>query len=348
MTLRSLKLENFRNYQKYDIELNSITVFTGPNGIGKTNLIEAIYFLSVGKSYRAREDKDAIFWGKEFMRIVGFYSQDELEIFVSVYPVQTKSIKINGVKSKTSDLIGKLKIVIFSPESMNIITGSPKERRKFLDLICCQTDRKYLYDLMELQKVLKQRNRLLFGIKTGTNNLEELDFWDKKLIELSTPIIQKRESLVSFINNIISGYYQKISGKEEKLKLKYLPAVEDINYFQDYLIKNREKEIKESSTICGPNRDNLEFLLGGRNTTTFASRGETRSVIFALKMAELDYFRSLGDSPLLLLDDIFSELDKTRREKLSALILAQPTVITTTEVDFLGEELRKKAKIVKL
>lgn len=348
MILRSLKLENFRNYQNFTVDFKPISVFIGPNGIGKTNLIEAIYYLAFGKSYRVREDKDVIFWNKDFMRITGILDKDELEIFISAKPIQFKSVKINEIKSKIIELIGKLKIVIFSPESMEIITGSPKERRKFLDLILSQTDRDYLFNLMELQRVLKQRNKLLFGIKSGTNNHDELIFWDKKLVEISCPIIQKRESLINFINKKILGYYQKISADKKELKIKYLPAVDDINYYSDYLEKNREREIRESVTIFGPNRDNLDFLLEGKSITTFASRGEMRSAIFALKMIELDYFHFLGESPLLLLDDIFSELDEKRCGKLSEMILEYPTVITTTDERFLGKELKEKAKIIYL
>jgi len=348
MILRSLKLENFRSYKSFDINLKPITVFVGPNGVGKTNLIEAIYFLALGKSYRVKNDSDMILWGNDYCRVTGKTDTKNLEIFVSLLPEKAKSIKINDRKIKNAELFGKLKIIIFSPESIDIITGAPKERRKFLDVILCQTDKKYLYNLLELQKVLRNRNHLLFNIKIGHSKSDELIFWNNKLVELSRPIIAGRTKIIEIINNNIADLYKKVSGQKEYLKVNYISSFGPLDYFFDLLVKNQNKEIKECATLFGPHRDNLEFTLDDRNVNVFASRGEIRSIIFALKVAEMEFIKKSGEKPLLLLDDIFSELDSKRRQKLSEIILSELAVITTTDSDFLSYNLQKQSKIVEL
>jgi DNA replication and repair protein RecF len=348
MILRSLKLENFRNYKKYETELDSITVFVGPNGIGKTNLLEAIYFLSIGKSYRVHDDKKMIKWEEEYCRVLGKNETDTSEIFVGASQLPAKSIKINGIKRKITDLFGKLSTVVFSPESIDIITGPPKTKRKFLDLVLAQTSRDYLISLIELQKILRQRNHLLFNIKIGQSKTNELKFWNDELIKCAKPIIKKRIELIDFINQKIADFYKQISGNEENLKINYIPTINDENNIKDLLDANLTREIKESSTLCGPHRDNFEVAIDDKDVNTFASRGEIRSIIFALKIIELEYLKTKKCQPLLLLDDIFSELDRERREKLSNLVLSLSTVITTTDIDFLGHKLKNKAKMVKL
>lgn len=348
MLLRSLKLTNFRNYSSFQFNFSPLTIFIGPNGIGKTNLIEAIYLLSIGKSFRTRKDQEVIQWGKDFSKIKGKVIDEHLELIITRLPYQQKIIKINQVRKKPPDLLGKLKIVLFSPESMEIITGSPRLRRRFLDLILGQIDQNYLKNLIELQKVLRNRNHLLLNIKEKKSNLEELSFWDQKLIDLASQLIEKRKKLIVFINKKIDSFYQQISGQKEELKLKYLTTVNDPARYPDLLHKNQVREISYCSTLFGPHRDDLKFLLQGKEVNNFASRGEIRSIIFALKMTELEFLKEKGTQPLLLLDDIFSELDKKRREKLCGVIENQPTIITATEIGFLNPEIKKKAKIVEL
>jgi len=347
MILSSLKLENFRNYNDFFFEFAPITVFIGPNGIGKTNIIEAVYFLSVGKSFRTRKDNEVVKWGKDFLRINGKINNDNYEIFVSQAPEQTKNFKINSIQKKPIEFLGNLKIILFSPESMEIITGSPKNRRKFLDLILMQVDKTYLRNLIELQKILKNRNSILFGIKIGKNKANELLFWNNKLIELSIYIINKRKEFINLINKNISRVYSIISREDNNLSLKYISTIEDLEYFPDILYQNQEREISESSTIYGPHRDDIKFILDGKEISSFASRGEIRSVIFALKMTELEYLRSLGSVPLILLDDIFSELDEERREKLTEIIKNEQVIITSTDKDLINFK-NYKPKIVEL
>lgn len=348
MILSTLELTNFRNYESYKIDFLPITVFVGQNGIGKTNLIEAIYMLSVGKSYRVQNDMETIYWGKDFSRIIGKNEENELELFVSISPKAIKSAKVNKIKNKTTELFGKLKTILFSPESIETITGAPRLRRKFLDLILSQTEKRYLNNLIELQRIIKNRNSLLAGIRERRNKSDELAFWNQKLVEIGTEIIKKRLELIKYINEKTSDFYEKTSGQKKELKLKYIPTVKDLDRYSDLLAACQEREIACSSTLFGPHRDDIQFILDKREMNSFASRGEIRSVIFAIKMTELNFLRDHGGNPLLLLDDIFSELDKNRREKLFEIIKDEQVIIATTDLDLLGSDLRKKAKIINL
>ncbi|OGD66581.1 hypothetical protein A3F08_00215 [Candidatus Berkelbacteria bacterium RIFCSPHIGHO2_12_FULL_36_9] len=347
MILSSLNLTNFRCYKDFKIDFAPITIFSGPNGIGKTNLIEGVYLLSLGKSYRTNDNLELIRWQEDFCRIKGNVKNDVLELIIDKNSLQ-KIVKINEVKKKNIELFGKLKTVLFSPETADIVTGAPRLRRRFLDVILSQINREYLCNLIDLQKVIRNRNALLKNIKEKRSTPEELNFWNSKLIELSKPIIKERLKLINYIDGSINPLFSYFKINKGNLKIKYVQSISDLDYFPDLLFKNQEREIAFSSTMFGPHRDDLRFLLDNRDLSQFASRGEIRAVVFSLKMAELNYLKQKDESTLLLLDDIFSELDKIRREKLSEIIKDQPTIITTTDEELIGKELRKKAKIVKL
>lgn len=355
MTLGSLKLTNFRNYPSFEIDFSPLTIFTGTNGIGKTNLIEAIFFCTTAKSYRAKTDQDIIEWGKDFSEIICRTNKNKISIFISRAEAYgglsyKKIIKSDGVIKKISEFLSdfNLNTVLFSPESMQIITGSPNERRRFLNLILSQVDKHYFKAIIDLQKILKNRNSLLLGIKIGKNKKEELLFWNQELVKVAEPIIAKRKKFIGFINQKISQYHQKISAEETKPIIKYLSNIEDAGYYLDLLAKNEEREIHYASTLFGPHRDDFQIIVDGKNIMSFASRGEIRSIIFALKMLELDYLKENKKDPILLLDDIFSELDQKRKKALLEIVKQEQTIITCTDIDFISGDLKKKAKIVNL
>jgi len=353
--LKHLFLENFRNYKKYSLDFNKTTILVGPNGIGKTNLIEAIYLLSTGRSWRTRRDSEVVFWQKDFARIIIKTTNDKelvLEMVIQQIPnpdyPQLKLIKINGLKKRLTDLLGKLPMVLFSPEEIQLLDGPPVLRRRVLDILLCQLDRKYTLALLDLGKIIRGRNRLLYFIKIGKSQIKELTFWDEKLVTLGSFIINKRLKTLEVLNKNISQIYQTISGMDEELKIKYKESVRPEN-FSETLFSHREQEIENTATLFGPHRDDLVFLLLGKNITTFGSRGEYRSAILALKVAELEYLKKESDRvPILLLDDIFSELDKNRRLHLNKIIEESQTIITTTDLHQIEENLRKKAKIIEL
>lgn len=352
MGIKSLVLTNFRNKISYELDFQPVTIFIGPNGVGKTNIVEALYLASTGRSWRTSHDAEIINWEASFSRINIEYVQGDtnkkLELFWQKGEKPVKQLKINGVKHRLIDILGTIPTVLFSPESIDLLNGAPALRRRFLDIILSQTNRQYAINLLDYHKVLRERNKLLAHIKNKKSKPDELDFWDDKLVELGKYIIEKRQEAIVYFNKSLTADYTKISGNSQKLNLRYRASVEP-ERFIDMLAANRDREIEQSSTAYGPHRDDFLFILDSREVATFASRGEFRSVILALKMAELEYLNyKSGQKPVLILDDIFSELDADRRKHLAKIVDGQQTIITTTDLDHIEKGLQKKAKIVDL
>lgn len=347
--LKKIKLENFRSHKKFELELERTNLIIGPNGAGKTNILEAFSVLSFCRSFRMDDKKNIINMDSEYCRAVG----DELEIFMSRYPRLILKAKIKGSPRKLSDFIGYLPAVVFSPETVSIITGAPGDRRRFLDIMISQVDKGYLVALSNFKKIRQQRNCLLQNISKGLNSASELSFWDKEFCRESEIILKKRGESVNFLNEQMPQIYQEISDdKKDILNLTY------INNFEGDLMgcleRGRARDIAYGGTISGPHRDDLGFILNTQNMANFASRGELKSAILALKVSELSYLEKNhneergGGKPILLLDDIFSEFDPKRRDHLAKLILKYQSVITTTERGNVPEELLKSAKITEL
>ena len=351
--LKKLELENFRSHKKLRLELGRLTVIVGKNGIGKTNILEAIAMLSFCRSFRSDDKKNVVNEDSEYARVKG----DNLEVFVSLMPRLIMKVKVNGVAKKAADFIGHLPAVIFSPETIDIITGSPGERRRFLDIMISQVDREYLISLTNFKKIRQQRNSLLQKIRDGLGNASELTFWNNEFVREAEMISRKREESILFLSKELPAHYQKISGKKtDDLKLQYVKNYE--GELSHKLTAFLSREIAYGGTIYGPHRDDIEFKLNSRNMANFASRGELKSAILALKLGELAYLEksdkrqreSGGETtePILLLDDIFSEFDAERRKHLGEIILKYQSVITTTDKENLSADLLEKAKMVEL
>lgn len=338
--IKHLELINFRNYEQKQFSLDKLTILVGSNGIGKTNVLEALFFLATSKSFRTNIDREMIKRGEDFCRVVG----DEKEIAFQINPSFRKELKIKKAKKTLKEFLGQTKIVVFSPESLNIALGRPAERRRFLNLILLTEDIFYRDGLIELGKILKNRNQVLSLIRDGFATIAELDFWTKKLIEIGDLITGKRKKLIDFLNLVLSGEYQNISGeKKTGLKIDFKAAdYQKIEWL-------RGKEIAYKTTLFGPQREDFNLMLDNKNIQSFASRGEVRSAVLALKKCELDYVsqKKSGDL-ILLLDDVFSELDAERRSHLVAMTKSCQTIVTTTDLDHIGAELKKKAKIIVL
>lgn len=352
--LKHLELVNFRNHEKANFDFAKTTILIGSNGIGKTNIIEAIYVISTGRSWRTARDSELINWKSDFCKITAFLNTTEkkdLEMLMQkegIYNLRTKTVKVNGVKKRLADFLGIMPAVLFSPEEIRLIDGSPSYRRKFLDILLCETDKKYVISLLDLAKIIKSRNKLLLMIKLRRAQVSELDFWDEKLVLLGSFIIKKRQKAIEFINRNLTETYQKISGTGETLQIKYRSSVDIANY-AEILIASRDREIENAATLFGPHRDDFTFYLEDKDITTFGSRGEFRSAVLALKIEELDYYNEEGKTrPILLLDDIFSELDKNRRMHLAKIVESAQTIVTTTDLDHIERGLREKAKIIEL
>lgn len=360
MKLNSLKLQTFRNHQEFQHSFNkNITVFYGPNAIGKTNILEAIRFLSLPKSFRAKFDRELINWESDFARMEGVFEKDdeasEIEIYLSKNKGQKKVIKINNNTRKVSDLVGQFFIVLFCPEDLNLISESPRFRRRYLDIVISQANKKYYQEISELKKILQNRNKLLYDIKERGSDPLMLEFWNEKLIGLSKNIYKKRLYFINFINKNLPGLVEQISLQGKKLKVRYKSKLKDINIdnfeeeFRKQLEEKKSDEIRRTRTLIGPHRDDFEILLENKNSAYFASRGETRGIMLALKLSELAFSREVFKiKPVLLLDDIFSELDFEHRKNIVKIARNQQTIITTTELELIGKDLVEEAEIIKI
>ncbi|MFA7252937.1 MAG: DNA replication/repair protein RecF [Patescibacteria group bacterium] len=343
--LKHLKLENYRNHQQLEIELSEITVLIGRNGAGKSNILEAIAMLSFCRSFRDDAKKNVVFFEADYARI----RSGELEVFIQKNPVFLLKPKSKGVARKQSEFIGQLRCVIFSPESLELVSGSPKQRRRFLDIMISQRNPEYLNALIAYEKVRSERNSLLLMILQHRASEPELDFWDNEIAKYGQIIIGERQKAIGLVNELISTIYGKISGSpNDHLRIEY----ESNAIGEDYLgglAATRRREIAAARTVFGPHRDDFRFILNNHDMGNFASRGETKSAVLALKMAELAFLtNSSKEKPILLLDDVFSEFDQYRRKQLIEVVQGYQTVISTTDRSNLSEQLLSHAKIIQL
>jgi len=406
LKLLKLQLENFRNYpsklQDFTLDKN-ITIFIGKNGLGKTNLLEAIYLLSLGKSFRTSTHEDLIFWEKDYFRCTGIVLKEaeevSLEVFHSIRPSYHKNFRKNEVNIRQSHFLGNLVTVLFHPEDLNMLYLSPSLRRQYLNIVLSQTDREYLFALSQYKKVLKQRNALLKSIREqkfagqNTKNLiEDLNIWDHKIAEYGTTIINKRYTLINFLKENIETSYRSISDQEEKIEINYKTKIKrqnneftslDQNFsktqytqsqqsiqnnstktaklritdsqtsitttdYKQSLLEKREIEILQAKTLRGPHRDDIEFKINTKEIGKSASRGEFRTLLLAMKLSEIKYIKAVtGYNPILLLDDVFSELDIEREKKLLKSIKNCQVIITTTEM-LEGLENSEDIRIIKI
>jgi DNA replication and repair protein RecF len=336
MQLNWLKLEDFRNYPELEIDLTEAPVLAlvGPNAQGKTNLLESIAFLALGKSFRSRKALETLGWDRPHGRIKGEIERDgkatELEIFLQRSP-DSKKLKRQGQIVKPKEFLGNLRVVIFTPEHLQMITGSPRLRRQFMDRVLVQLDQSYVMALGTYQAVLKQRNALLKQIQMKRSQKWELEMWDVRLVQEAERLWNKREGLMEFVCDEVGELYRAIAKTDDELTLRYHP---DKERFDERLIAHIDADLRSGSTSIGPHRDDFTLLLNGRSLADFGSRGECRSGVLALKIAQIHYIeKACGHKPLLLLDDVFSELDADRQLHLGKLLKDYQAVITTTSLD---------------
>jgi DNA replication and repair protein RecF len=341
MTASTIHLLQYRNYSDTTFPLDRHTVFLGPNGSGKTNIVEAIRTLSVTKSYRINRDIDAIQWDQNYCRVTLTLAEENFEYILTRDELGVKKmIKHNGVAIPLTHVYGLIPTVLFSPETMDIIGGAPQERRRFLDTILSQADYDYIDQLMTYRKVMRERHFVLLRLQQGLGNADELDFWDSELVRTGMTIIQQREAFLLEMNALLATIYPTFidEGSRESLAIQYKPSVSADNLAKR-LQSNRFYDIKTGSTNSGPHRDEVVFLLDDRDITLFASRGEMRRSILAIKLAEARYLHdNKGKEPIILLDDVFSELDETRRSCFLQAIESFQWIITTTEAAFLNQD----------
>lgn len=337
MIIKSIQLSNFRNYEKLDINFDSGTnILYGDNAQGKTNILEAAYLSGTTKSHKGSKDKEMIRFGSDEAHIRTVVSKNEKEYRIDMHLRQhgSKGVAINQIPiKKASELFGILNIVFFSPEDLNIIKNGPSERRRFIDFELCQLDRIYLSNLGKYNKTLVQRNKLLKDIAYRPELLDTLQIWDMQLLEYGKLVIKKRREFVEKLNDIIGDIHSSISGGREKLILRYEPNIDDI-FFEDELLRARNKDLKLCQTTVGPHRDDMLFSIDGVDIRKYGSQGQQRTSALSLKLSEIDLVKqNINNTPVLLLDDVLSELDSNRQNYLLNSITDIQTIITCTGLD---------------
>ena len=337
MKIKSLKLKNFRNYDLLNIDFDEATnIFYGDNAQGKTNILEALYLTGTTKSHRGTKDRDMIQFGKDESHLETIVEKNGIDYQLDMHLKKNspKGIAINKMPiRKASELFGIVNMVFFSPEDLNIIKNGPAERRRFIDIELSQLDKIYLNDLAKYNKIVNQRNHLLKEIEFNKNALSTLEVWDMQLIYYGNKIISRRKEFVEQVNEIVSNIHKKLTGGREELKLIYEPSNGNMS-FEQAILKNKEKDMRMKSTSIGPHRDDICFIVGDLDIRRFGSQGQQRTAALSLKLSEIELVkRTIKDKPVLLLDDVLSELDKNRQNYLLDSIGDIQTLITCTGVE---------------
>ncbi len=337
MYIKSLELRNYRNYEELLTYFSSgSNLFYGENAQGKTNILEALYLAGTSKSHRSSKDKELIKFGCQEAHVRVFLVKKGVEHRIDLHlkKNKTKGIAIDGMPiRKSGDLLGMLNIIFFSPEDLAIIKNGPAVRRHFLDMELCQLQKIYMHDLTQYNKVLKQRNHLLSQLAFDSSLISTLDIWNLQLAQYGTSIIQRRMAFVEELNGIIGEIHKKLTGNREEIQLSYESQILNDDFYQQ--LKQRQKsDLKYRSTSVGPHRDDIKILVNGMDIRIYGSQGQQRTAALSLKLSEIELVKKkIGDVPVLLLDDVLSELDSNRKEYLLESIKEIQTFVTCTGLE---------------
>ena len=355
MYIKELTLNNFRNYYQSSLSFDkNVTVIIGKNGVGKTNILESIYLLTFGKSWKSLYDKDVISLNKNYCNIKAVIKNSKTtNLFIGIEQSLgnncKKVFKVNEVKKSLKNFSQELKSITFSPNDLEIILLSPTVRRNFLNEVLFQTDEKYKEHIIKLTKIVTARNKILKRIKEGFSSYQECEYYNNQLVEISKYIQQKREELVEYTNTFLLQNFNIFSNSKSQAKIVYKKNEVTHAKLNEY----KEIEIMAKKSLFGAQKDDFEILFIKNNQTTnakyFASRGEQRSITFVLKLGALNFIQKVtGSNLVLLLDDIYSELDELHRKAIGQFISVNQTIITTAEKNLVPEEIMDKAKIIEL
>jgi DNA replication and repair protein RecF len=361
MHLARLTLANFRSYRSLDLELPGGTVVvSGANAQGKSSLLEAVYVLATTRSPYAGAERELVSWAAQeevlpFCRVAGEVLRGDGRTRLELVWVRqaeageeryAKQVRVNGVARRALDALGRLNVVLFTPRDLELVAGPPAERRRYLDVLLCQVDEAYCRALARYNRVLAQRNQLLRRLRDLGGDRSELAFWDAELAASGGQIVARRSAAVARLGELAGAFHDELAGAPEPLEVRYLPKLDEagvaaagqellVAAFGGSLALRREEEIARGMTLTGPHRDDLAFQVRGVDMRTYGSRGQQRTVTLALKRAEAALMRAeTGEAPVLLLDEVLSELDARRQACLLAAIdAAQQTLLTTTEPD---------------
>lgn len=352
MYIKNLQLLNFRNYQELSIELNSgVNIFIGDNAQGKTNILESIYYCSLAKSHRTSKDKELISWDSEEAYVRAYISKERLDknIEIKIFKDGKKGIRINSIKiAKIQELMGIFNVVLFSPEDLKIVKESPSHRRKFLDIELCKLSPKYYYSLVQYNKVLNERNTIL---KKWNQDIESIiDIYDNQLSRYGGYIIKERMKYINLLNQKGSLIHKEITSALEEISFKYITSLKRFDNFEEelntLLKKNLKKDMEGRTTSHGPHRDDFSISINNIDTRNFGSQGQQRTSVLTIKFSSLEIIKDqTGEYPVLLLDDVLSELDLNRQKYILNSINNVQTIVTGTGIENIKGYLDEKAKV---
>ncbi|HTK11502.1 MAG TPA: DNA replication/repair protein RecF [Ktedonobacteraceae bacterium] len=382
MYLSHLSLQEFRNYRELDLKLEpGLYLFYGENAQGKTNLLEAMSMLATANSFHASGDREVVNWyaPEHVAHLDGCVKrrEDQLQIEMHIFDpnppamvgavpshrsvelpasVPRKRLKLNSIPRRTMDVIGQMRVVLFAPTDLHLVDGSPEERRRFLDRALCQVHPRYCQAIIQYRKIVAQRAALLKRVRDNQEDPHMLEYLDEQLAQVANMIMYERKHMIDQLNQQAEGIQKSISGGREHLQINYRPSfrmeegsslVEAAGQYRQQLQDVRRKEIHQGVCLLGPHRDDLEFIVNDINMLTYGSRGQQRTAALAAKLAELAFMhQSTGDEPVLLLDDVFSELDASRREYLLRQILQhQQVFLTSTDLTGFPQEVIERAHV---
>ena len=337
MFVNSLELSHYRNYNSLSITFNpGITILYGDNAQGKTNILEAVYLCATTKSHRGSKDKEIIQFGEEESHLRITLTKNDIghKIDMHLRKNKSKGVAIDGqVIRKSGELFGIIHIIFFSPEDLGLIKNAPSERRKFMNLELCQLNKLYYHNYVNYNKALNQRNTLLKQIYFKPELADTLDMWDDYLVEYGKGIIEEREQFIARLNDIVRGIHSHLTGGREEIEIAYEKNV-TIEDYKNVMKSKRETDLKYQSTQTGPHRDDICFYINGVDVRRFGSQGQQRTAALSLKLAEIELVKSvIHDNPILLLDDVMSELDSSRKSYLLDSIKEIQTIVTCTGYD---------------
>ncbi|MDU2491556.1 MAG: DNA replication/repair protein RecF [Clostridium celatum] len=354
MFIKRLQMLNYRNYNVLDISLGPhVNVFMGDNAQGKTNILEGIYYCAFARSHRTSKDRELINWNSDNALLSVTVGRERLDkrIDISILKDGKKAIQINKIKiKKIGELFGNFNVVMFSPEDLKIIKDSPGVRRKFIDMELCQLNPKYYYNLVQYNKVLNERNSIL---RNRNINKDILDIYDMQLVEFGYNIIIDRLEYIQKLNKYSTKIHSDITSGKEKIEFKYISTIKDLENIKEnfYLLleKNRSRDCERGITSIGPHRDDFTVLINDIDTKSYGSQGQQRTAVLTIKFSSLKIIKELtGEHPVLLLDDVLSELDFSRKRYILSTIGDIQTIITCTGIEDLYEYLDDKSKVFKV
>lgn len=372
MRLTHLTLHNVRNYVRLDLDLlPGLTVLWGDNAQGKTNLLEAIYYLATSRSLHAGADRELVNWlaveqePLPYARLVGRVARGESEVTIELTLIRQennegryrKQIRLNGVPRRAMDLLGQLTVVLFMPEDIDLVFGPPSLRRRYLDATLCQIDPAYCQALARYNQVVTQRNALLRDLQERGGDPDQLFFWDERLSEDGAVVIARRQEALLALDDLARTIHAQLTDRAERLRLCYLPGVsmegqekagEIASRFRAQLVAWRGREMAAGMTLLGPHRDEVRFLINEADAGVYGSRGQQRTAALSLKLAEVELMRrETGEFPVLLLDDVLSELDARRRRFLLVWLDNGPeqAILTTTDLHSLPEAFLQRCRL---